>query len=190
MIRIILPAMILCGSSSCLPPSNVADTSGQPEQAANAQENITKTAPAESQSPVVAAVPNDADWQDWPLMAGQWMRSNDADAAFAAFVNPNGKSIFSIKCSKQRKSISIVRHNVHPGAAKLAITTTFGTRSMNGNSASDFEGGILGLSLSANNIVLDELIFSRGSFGLVVDDQKAIRIATSPKLARVVEDCR
>jgi len=61
---------------------------------------------------------------------------------------------------------------------------------MNGNAASDFEGRILGLNLSANDIVLDELIFSRGSFGLLVDEQQAIRVPTSSKLARVVEDCR
>lgn len=172
--------MILAGS--CIPQGDAVPSFPAPIAA--------ETAPAAPQPaparPVAALPAPDADWRVWPRVDGDWM----VEGNVAGLIDPARKSVFSIQCDADDDVISIVRHGVVADGKAVTIRTSFGQRTITGVRKADMEGAIIGIRLPRNDVLLDQIIYSRGYFGVETPGNQAVRIPAAPQIARVVEQCR
>lgn len=183
MTRWILPIAILLSASACqLPDSDAGTAPPNPAPVA------TQAAPAPAPAP--RSVANDPDWQNWPLADGKWFYTDQANRSEAGYIADNQKYIFGILCDKTSRSITLTLHDVRAGISNIIFATSFGRQNMAASFGQDSEGQFAKIALSANNLLLDQMIFSRGSIGLLVEKEPAMRIRTSAEMARTIEDCR
>lgn len=183
MTRWIPPIAILLSASACQLPDSDAGTA-PPSPAPVAAQATPATAPDPR------SVANDPDWQNWPLADGKWFYTDQTSRSESGYITDNQKYIFGILCDKTSRSITLTLHDVRADISKVTFATSFGSQNIAARFGQDREGQFAKIALNANNLLLDQMIFSRGSIGLLVEKEAAMRIRTSAELARTVEDCR
>lgn len=183
MTRWIFPIAILFSASACQLPES--DASTIPPNPAPVSTGTTPT-PTPAQRPVV----NDPVWQNWPIADGKWFYTDQTNRSESGYITDNQKYIFGVLCDKTARAIILTLHDVKADISNVTFATSFGSQSIAARFGQDREGQFAKITLNANNLLLDQMIFSRGSIGLLVEKQAAVRIRTSAELARTVEDCR
>jgi hypothetical protein len=123
------------------------------------------------------ASPQPPDWRDLPLSPGDWTYAQAPDGSRATF----GGGLFAVRCDSARREIELAR--IAAGAGAMAVTTSYGTRSL-----PLAAGGVA--QLPAADPLLDQMAFSRGRFTVEVKGLERLVIPAWPEPARVVEDCR
>ncbi|HLL31918.1 MAG TPA: hypothetical protein VK403_13070 [Allosphingosinicella sp.] len=132
------------------------------------------------QAPPPAPVPplpesSQQDPPDPPLSPGDWSYAGDGLGSVARF-GPSGAESFSLRCDTSGRRIILFRQG---SPAALRVRTTYGQRAL-----------APGAGLAADDVLLDEMVFSRGRFTVEADGLPALIVPTWPEPARVVEDCR
>ena len=178
-----LPIAILLSASACQLPDSDAGTA-PPNPAPVAAETAARPAPAPK--PVF----NDPDWQNWPLVDGKWFYTDQPGKSESGYITNGQKYIFGIICNKTSQSIILTLHDVRADISNVTFATSFGRQNVAASFGEDREGQFAKITLAANSLLLDQMIFSRGSIGLLVEKAQAVRIRTSAELARTIEDCR
>lgn len=161
----------------------------KPAATPSARAPVAKPAPAPvtTQAEPAPALPDPAsDWRIWPRIDGQWMAKGNV----AGLIDSERKSVFSVQCDADDNRISLIRHGIIADGKALTIRTSFGERTITGTRASDMEGAIIAIRLPQNDVLLDQIIYSRGYFGIATPGNQSVRIAASPEIARIVETCR
>jgi len=140
--------------------------------------------------PVKGAV--NEDWQEWPLREGTWALRIGANNVASFLANDSQQRLFGLACTSTTKSLSFTIYDVPANADTFGFATTFANRSfdLEANRSGAVTSNPVSFDIDPNNETLDEIIFSRGSFGVVAGDKPPFRIPTSAEFARVVEDCR
>jgi hypothetical protein len=128
-------------------------------------------------APPPPAPPQVPDWRDLPLSPGDWAYAAAPEGSRALF----GGGLFTIRCDAARRQIELAR--IAAGAGAMAVTTSYGTRSL----PLAAEGVA---RLPAADPLLDQMAFSRGRFTIEVEGLERLVIPAWPEPARVVEDCR
>jgi hypothetical protein len=134
-------------------------------------------APLKVTLPPPPAPPQAPDWRDLPLSPGDWTYAAAPGGSRAMF----GGGLFSVRCDAARREVELAR--IAAGAGTMAITTSYGTRSL----PVAAEGVA---RLQAADPLLDQMAFSRGRFTIEVEGLERLVVPAWPEPARVVEDCR
>jgi len=148
--------------------------------AAGAALLLSPAATAQTQTP--AAVDLDAvqatvgTWSYRPITAG-----SEAD-----FVDSGGHVRLTVRCNRTNRAVSIVRTGMTAAAPALAVTTTYGVRSL----AASFAAGNLTAAVAANDPLLDDIAFTRGKWAVASSSAGALVIPSWADAVRVFEDCR
>lgn len=133
-------------------------------------------------------------WRDVPLTQGSWSYRPDGTATVAAFSSPQGQTLFTLSCHRERASLAISRSGTATGPVPATILTTYAARPISmvpvGASATDPDSQTLTLSLRTDDPVLDEMAFSRGRFVFEVSGLPSLYLPAHAELGRVIEDCR
>jgi hypothetical protein len=141
----------------------------------------TPPAPPPMPAPPVARAlpapppPAPADWRDRALTPGTWRLSIADGLSSAAFGVDGAAPLLTVRCDRAAGAVVIAV----PGAAgALAVTTSYGTRTLPGP------------AVAARDRLLDEMAYSRGRVMISVGGGAALIVPAWPEFTRVVEDCR
>lgn len=140
--------------------------------------------PAPTPAPPPLPPPAIVAWADAALSVGAWTYARDVGASVARF-GPAAAPTFSVRCNGDR-SVSVTRFGASTGAT-LTFRSSSTLRSLPA-AAGDPAG--LTATVSANDPLLDALVFSRGRFAVEAEGLPRLIVPTWPEAARVVEDCR
>ena len=108
-----------------------------------------------------------------PLSPGQWSYRASAGGSEARF-----GALFSIRCDRAARRVTLSRTDAAAPGAALTIGTDLAVRTL-------APGGIV----ANNDSVLDAIAFSRGRF-IVTGGGAQLVLPASPEAARSIEDCR
>jgi len=129
-------------------------------------------------------------WRDAPLTPGGWSYRAEAMTSMAIFVTAANAPVFSVRCERRTRSISLNRSlPASPAAAvTIRVITTFGDGQW--PAAVDPARPVLTASLAATDPFLDKLAYSLGRFMIEAPGTEPIILPAQPEVARVIEDCR
>lgn len=139
--------------------------------------------PTPTPPPPPPPVPNLA-WTDAPLSPGNWTYRPSAQGSAATY----GSALpsFTVRCMGGGQVI-LSRAGAGAGARGAL---TFRTSSIARSVSAVVQPDGTTATLSANDPLLDALIFSRGRFSVEAPGAAPLIVPTWPELARVVQDCR
>ncbi|WP_417621103.1 hypothetical protein [Parasphingorhabdus sp.] len=140
-------------------------------------------------SPSPAPVQPEGDWVDWPITPGEWVYRKDERGSLALFGKPDRAAIFIIRCDQSRRQLFLSRAGSVDHGANMILRASAGLQSY---PASDSGGTphYAAISVSANDIMMDRIAYSRGRFAVETSGLESIAIPAWPEFNRVVEDCR
>jgi len=180
MIPTALPLAVLAAISACVPAA------APPPAPAPAPAPIPAPVPAPTPTPTPAPTPT-GPWSERPFTPGDWSYKTERGDTLALFGERGTDARFVIRCNPNARRVTLSRAGTSPGP--LTIRTAYGARQF----AAQESGGALpytDVTMDAMAPVLDEMIYSRGSFAVEMPGTTPLRLPTWPELARVVEDCR
>ena len=119
-------------------------------------------------------------------VAGNWSYRPIGGGSEADFSDSGGHVRLTVRCTQATKIVSIIRAGALAGAQFLTITTSYGSR----NLSAGFAAGNLSAAVAANDLLLDEIAFSRGKWAIANPGVSALVMPSWADVARVVEDCR
>jgi hypothetical protein len=97
--------------------------------------------------------------------------------------------LFVVSCARATRVVSLVRPMAQPQPGPMHLNTTGPDRVLQ---ASALQGppAALGAALTAQDPLLDAIVFSRGRFMVETPGQGALYLPSWPEISRAVEDCR
>lgn len=121
-------------------------------------------------------------------VGGSWSYARLPDGSEARFIGATGGAQVVLRCARSVRRITISKAAAGP-APSLLLWTTGLSRTI---SAPGFDAaaGRLNVQLSANDPLLDAMVFSRGRIAVGAGAMPALVVPSWPEIARVVEDCR
>ena len=165
----ILAALTLAALTSCAPRP-------APQPAPPAPQSRTAEPPRPLPEPPPAA------WEDAPLAGGDWTYRDEGGSSVALFA-ANGAPLFQLRCSAGRE---ILLSLAGEGQAPMIVRTSYGARSL----AAEARQGMLVARLAVSDVLLDQMVFSRGRFAVEAAGSRRLVLPAWSEPARVVEDCR
>lgn len=139
-------------------------------------------APRPAPPPPPPPPPPSVDWADAPLSPGNWSYRPSPQGPSAVF-GPGAAPSLTVRCFGNQVLIS-------RSGASASNQLTFRTSSIARAVPAAAQPADIGVTLPANDPLLDALIFSRGRFAVEAAGLPGLVVPTWPELARVVEDCR
>jgi hypothetical protein len=153
-----------------------------------APQPVAQTAPQPS-SPTPAPVQTVApvEWQDRPVLPGQWTYRADTRGSVAAF-GADGR--LSLRCDRAGRRVALIGMGAAAGPVVSGVTvrTSYGAASWPAAAGSAPGQWVAGRG--ASDPVLDQIAYSRGKIAVQVPGQPALILPVWAELGRVVEDCR
>jgi hypothetical protein len=117
---------------------------------------------------------------------GNWSYRQITGGSEADFVDSGGHVRLTIRCNRSSRVLSIIRTGMTSAAPALAVTTTYGARSL----AASFAGGNLVAAVASNDPLLDDIAFTRGKWAVTNAGVSALVVPSWAEAPRVFEDCR
>lgn len=157
---------------------------GAPEQPrASAPAPVHRPAPTPTPTP--APTPAPVEWQDRAATPGNWTYRAEGSGSVATFASPARGPLLTLRCDPAAARVSIAR--LGAGQGPMTVRTSFGAVSW--PAAADGSGQLVA-TRAANDMVLDQIAYSRGHFGVEAPGVEALILPAWAEVARVVEDCR
>ena len=168
--------MALAPLASCVAPASER----------SAPQPIAQPAPAPAPArpapaPVQPVAP--VEWQDRPVLPGQWIYATDARGSVAAF-GADGR--LSLRCDRATRRVAL--GGLGTAAGGVTVRTSYGAASWPAEGGSALGRWIA--ARAASDPVLDQIAYSRGKIAVEVPGQPALIVPVWAELGRVVEDCR
>jgi hypothetical protein len=129
-----------------------------------------------------------ADYRIAQPVGGAWSYSRLRDGSEARFVVATGAVQLALRCARSVRRVTISKASSAPSPS-LLVWTTGASRTL-AAPGFDASSGRLNVQLSANDPLLDAMVFSRGRIAVGAGSAPALVVPPWPELARVVEDCR
>lgn len=145
-----------------------------------------RAAPAQPPAPATPA-PVPTEWQYRPVTPGEWRYRGDAASPSAAFGPAASAPLLTIRCDRATRRVSFARAGA--GSGPMLIRTTYGATSWPAAATSAPLPETVATRAAAD-VVLDQIAYSRGKFGVEVQGLAPLILPAWAEVARVVEDCR
>lgn len=171
------PCLVLL--ASCVGPA--PERRPTPAPAPAPVERPTPAPPPAAPTPAAPA-PTAADWQYRPAAPGSWTYRSDAAGSVAQFGTQA-----SIRCDIATRRIRIARAGGTQGP--LTIRTSFGAVGWPATASGGAMPELVAVR-AANDVVLDQIAYSRGRFALEAAGLPMLILPPWAEVARVIEDCR
>lgn len=95
-----------------------------------------------------------------------------------------------LQCDRAASAVRLLRSgHMANTPALVTITTSSGTRALNGDAAAGPPAGTM-LAIAINDGLLDAMAFSRGRFVVEIAGEQTLYVPSWSEVSRVVEDCR
>lgn len=135
-----------------------------------------------------AAAAPAADYSFAQPVGGNWSYMPLADGSEARFTDASNNVQLALRCARSVRRVTISKPATAP-AQSLFVWTSGMSRTL---SAPGFDAaaGRLNVQLSANDALLDAMVFSRGRVAVAAGTSPPLVVPPWPELARLVEDCR
>lgn len=146
-------------------------------------------APVPSASQQVQAVTGDS-WMDVPASQGDWTQGLIAGNPFALFGVNSRIPSFAIRCVRANGTITIARRSETQTPRTLSIRTETMSRSIVTEPVQGFPGSFRGVSLRADDPLLDAMALSKGRFAVEMEGEPTLYLPSWAEVSRVIEDCR
>ena len=120
-------------------------------------------------------------------IAGSWTYRAVADGSEAVFTNAAAQPQLTLRCTRSTRRVTMSKPAA--GAAPfLFVWTSSNTR----NVPASFQPASAQLvaDLTAMDVLLDSIAFSRGRFAVSASGSPPLVLPAWPELTRVIEDCR
>lgn len=151
---------------------------------------VTRPAPVRAPPPPVVQAPAYDSWLDAPATPGDWTQGLIAGVPFALFgVDPRIPAL-AIRCNRSSSTITIARRSGTQTPQTLTIRAETMSRSLLAEPAQGFPGDFLGVSLRADDPLLDAMALSKGRFAVEVESLPPLYLPSYAEVSRVIEDCR
>ena len=121
-------------------------------------------------------------------VGGNWSYVSLADGSEARFADASGNVQLALRCARSVRRVTISKPASAP-APSLVIWTSGVSRTL-AAPGFDAAAGRLNVQLSANDALLDAMVFSRGRIAVGAGAAPALVMPPWPEIARLVEDCR
>lgn len=129
-------------------------------------------------------------WMDAPLTPGYWTQGLIAGVPFALFGIDSRIPALGIRCLRSDGAITIARRSDIQTPQSMTIRTETMSRSQIAEPAERFPGRFLGVSLRADDPLLDAMALSKGRFAVEVEGEPTLYVPSYAEVSRVIEDCR
>ncbi|UZK69105.1 hypothetical protein OKW76_13910 [Sphingomonas sp. S1-29] len=170
-LALFVPLALLAG---CVSPSRPAPQAPPPPR------------PVPVPPPAPTPPPASSDWRDWPLTAGTWSYSRDAQGSIARFGQPGAEPELSLRCDRSAGALVLSRRGTAPGNAAMTVRTNTSTRAL----PSTATAGAMTVRLPVRDALIDAMGFSRGRFVVELRPLPVLVVPTWAEFLRVAEDCR
>lgn len=155
--------------------------------AAPEQRPAPPPAPLPTPAPAPATpAPAATEWQYRPATPGDWRYRTETSGSAASFESANG-TLLTVRCDRPARRVSIARAGA--GIGPMLVRTSYG--------ATSWPAAVIGGAIpetvatrAAADVVLDQMAYSRGRFGIEVPGLAPLILPAWAEVARVVEDCR
>lgn len=137
---------------------------------------------------VQTAGEEDANWLDAPQTPGNWNYSNRAAQSIAQFGSAGSPQLFTMRCDKAGREIRLARSGTADGEIFVRIRAETADRLMPARNLP--EGGMIAVSLPANDRLLDAIAITKGRFAVEAEGMAPLYIPAWAEVTRVIEDCR
>ncbi|MEO1044308.1 MAG: hypothetical protein AAFX04_02590 [Pseudomonadota bacterium] len=127
-----------------------------------------------------------ADWRIWPRVNGAW----SFDSRKAELTDGIGRAVITIRCDRQDDAVYLTRHLVIGDGNALTLMTSFNEWTIAGTREGHDDDADIRIRLPKDDRLLDQIVYSRGYFGVRTPANQAVRIPAAPEIARIVEQCR
>ncbi|WP_234036005.1 hypothetical protein [Porphyrobacter sp. YT40] len=165
-----------------------ASTAPAPAPAPTARPAARPT-PAPVPPPVVQTLPADQ-WMDAAATPGDWTQGLIAGVPFALFGTDSRIPALGLRCLRADGTITVARRSDSPSQLSMTIRTETTSRSLVAEPVQGFPGRFLGVSLRADDPLLDAMALSKGRFAVEVDGMPPLYLPSYAEVSRVIEDCR
>lgn len=129
-------------------------------------------------------------WMDAALTPGDWTQGLIAGVPFALFGIDHRIAALGIRCLRSEGTITIARRSDIQAQRTMTIRTETMSRSFGAEPTKGFPGAFLGISLRADDPLLDAMALSKGRFTVEVEGEQPLTIPSYAEVSRVIEDCR
>lgn len=146
--------------------------------------------PARPAPPPPAPAQTWQDWRDAPQTPGAWRYQVVRDGSAAAFVNPQGETLLTLRCDPGRRTVALLRPGAAATSVPASITTSYGVRPAGAVPMPGATAPMLAIEFAAPDRQLDAIAFSRGRFMLEINGLPTLVMPAWAEIGRVVEDCR
>lgn len=137
--------------------------------------------------PPAPAVPQSADWRDWPVTPGDWTYRSDVQGSIALFGRPGAEALLTLRCDRGSNAVYLSRRGAV--AAPFTLRTTSLARTLPVRlSAGEPDYAVA--ALAPRDSLLDAMAFSRGRFLVEQAGVATLVVPAWAEVARVTEDCR
>lgn len=150
----------------------------------------TGSACAQQQDPAAQTETESGHWLDAPQTPGDWAYVSETEASFAYFedtANPDDIR-FMLRCDRVTRQVMLARGSPAPGEVMMRIRTE--TRDQLLTAEPVPMTGLVAVSLSANDPLLDAMAVTKGRFAVEVEGMQPLYIPAWAEVTRVIEDCR
>jgi hypothetical protein len=147
----------------------------KPPQGPRAEPVQTPPVPPPPAPPPIAPV---EEWRDLPLTPGEWSYRSAGGSSEAGYGEAGNLPFLIVACDAGTRQVRLARSG---GGGPLKLRTSYGERSLGASGSA---------RLDASDRLLDEIVFSRGSFTVETAGAAMLVVPAWPEAARVIEDCR
>ncbi len=128
-----------------------------------------------------------------PATAGDWYYKPGAQESLAGFGTMAGGTpdfLFTMRCDKTRRIVSLGRVSTQPFAQPMQIRTETMDRLLTASPRTGSVETMLAVDLPATDALLDAMAISKGRFAVEVGGERTLYIPSWPEVTRIIEDCR
>ncbi|MDX3901497.1 MAG: hypothetical protein QHC40_13450 [Sphingobium sp.] len=169
-----------------IPIALLASCVAAPEQRP-APPPASRPAPAPAPAPPPTPAPTPTEWQYRPVTPGDWRYRGDAGGSSAVFGMGASAPLLAIRCDRATRRVSFALAGA--GSGPMLVRTTYGATNWPATATSAALPETVATRAAAD-VVLDQIAYSRGKFGVEVQGLAPLILPAWAEVARVVEDCR
>jgi hypothetical protein len=128
-----------------------------------------------------------ADWRDGPLTEGTWRYVPGDAVSSARFGRDGATAVLIVRCDRASHQIALLRDGM---ATELSIMTSAGVERRAAGRIDEASVPMTGILFTANDALLDRIVFSRGRFAIGAPGLPVIVAPAWAEPARSIQDCR
>ena len=181
-----------------------------PEPTPAPTQTPVQTAPAPAPTPAPTPMPGPENWMDAPRTPGNWVylklspNMTYSRISVAEYRSPDGNPLFAMFCeahSNGNRAVALRRATPATDPIEMRVYTE--TKKAKFNASPDRPDRLslgwtdnnqnhpsVGVSLQANEPLLDAMALTKGRFAIETPGQPTLYLPSWAEVSRVIEDCR